>query len=352
MIDMLSIDYQIKEYYPKDLDLLKTDWNTLENGHDMTYFQSFDWYHSINDNLPNVGEVVFFLVLRENSPVLIAPLWILRNRYNFINHPGCYFWGREGYSDYLNFVYKELSKDCLSNLMRYVKSNYKIKECFFEFLKEDSMTMKNLIDNYSINDITHFNYPVLILPESKDEYMKLLSKHIRQNLRTANNRAKKDGIGFSHIIVEGEATRQYINDCIQIRESRLPYKQIRERNNWSLKTKVHMALVNWLKLRFNYTNVIKSDKNGKLLLVFHNDEIASFFFYGYERNTKRVIIMTAGTNSRYARYSPGFYYLYQQILEWIEVGDVREIDFTRGGESYKYDLGCTDKKVCNIRISI
>lgn len=36
-------DYLIKEFLPSEMDGLAKDWQRLEKGQDMTYFQSYDW---------------------------------------------------------------------------------------------------------------------------------------------------------------------------------------------------------------------------------------------------------------------------------------------------------------------
>ena len=93
---------------------------------------------------------------------------------------------------------------------------------------------------------------------------------------------------------------------------------------------------------------MESDKDGTLLLISCGDDIAAFFYYGYEVQNKRIVVMTAGTNVKYARYSPGFYYMFLQIKSWINDETVRIVDFTRGGEKYKYDLGSENVSVCNL----
>ncbi len=55
----------IHKFFQKDLFLLKSDWLALEKGRDMSYFQTYDWYESINDVVPSHGKVFFFLSLKK-----------------------------------------------------------------------------------------------------------------------------------------------------------------------------------------------------------------------------------------------------------------------------------------------
>lgn len=345
-------NYIVHKYAQKDLSLLKNDWRLLETGKDMSYFQTYDWYNSINDIIPNKGEVVFLKVTRNGNVILIAPLWILRKTYLFINKRGVYFWGKDGYSDYLNFIYSEFDEKSLETLFSFIKEEYRVTHYYLEFL-QDSLDVVSYLERYlpRYNKVS-FNYAAINLPNTVEIYSSNLSKHVRQNLRTARNRMIKDGLNFESTLIEGDIDNSIRRMCETIRKERLPLKIQSERKKWSLKTKLHMFLDEKLRIHFPYASVIDTDKNGRFLLVTCGDDIAAFFYYGYEANKKRILIMTAGTNQKYVRYSPGFYYMYQQIKKWIEDDSVVVVDFTRGGEQYKYYLGCDKYPVCNMSFVI
>ena len=341
-------NYIIQKYGQGDLAQLRKDWQLLEKGKDMSYFQTYNWYESINDIIPSKGEVVFLEVIKSGKVLLIAPLWILRHTYLLVNKQGCYFWGKDGYSDYLNFIYSEFDGEALNALFAFIRKEYGVSRYYLEFLQEGGEAVsyiEQLVPN--IHKISFF-YPVLNLPNEVELYSKGLSKHARQNLRTAHNRTIKDGLTFNSTIIEKCSDRLIRYKCEEIRKERLPYKTKTMREQWSLKTKIHMFFDDRLRIKFPYHSVIDVEKNGNLLLITCGDDIAAFFYFGYELPKKRVVVMTAGTNAKYARYSPGFYYMYQQIRRWIEDGSVKTIDFTRGGEKYKYDLGCVGTPVCNL----
>ena len=341
-------NYIVQKYRQEDLAQLRKNWQLLEKGKDMSYFQTYDWYESINDITPSKGEVVFVEVIKSKKVLLIAPLWILRHSFLFINKRGCYFWGKDGYSDYLNFIYSEFDGKALSALFNFIRKEYGISRYYLEFLREGLDVVSYIEQNVSRVHKVSFSYPALKLPNDVELYYKGLSKHARQNLRTAHNRMIKDGLSFDSTIIEKCSDNIIRRKCEEIRKERLPYKTKTMREQWSLKTKIHMYLDDKLRIKFPYHSVVDVEKNGNLLVITCGDDIAAFFYYGYEIQKKRIVVMTAGTNSKYARYSPGFYYMYRQIRSWIEDGSVKTIDFTRGGEKYKFDLGCEGTPVCNI----
>lgn len=341
-------NYIVQKYNQRELTQLRKDWQLLEKGKDMSYFQTYDWYESINDIIPSKGEVVFVEVTKSEKAILIAPLWILRHNYLFVNKKGCYFWGKDGYADYLNFIYSEFDGKALSALFAFIRKEYGVSQYYLEFLREGLdvvLYIERLIQR--VHKIS-FSYPALNLPDDVELYSKGLSKHARQNLRTAHNRMMKDGLSFNSTILERCSDQLIRCKCEEIRKERLPHKTKTMREQWPLKTKIHMYLDDRLRIKFPYHSVLDLERNGNLLLITCGDDIAAFFYYGYETQKKRVVVMTAGTNTRYARYSPGFYYMYQQIRNWIEEGSVKMIDFTRGGEKYKFDLGCKGIPVCNL----
>jgi len=345
-------NYIVRKYSQHNLSLIKRDWQLLEKGRDMSYFQTYDWYESINDIKPNKGEVVFIEVLDNKKPLLIAPLWILRHSHLLVNRRGCYFWGKDGYSDYLNFVYLDFDETALLTLFSFIRKEYGITQYYLEFLQERTDIVAYIDSHMPLVQKDSFSYAALYLPKNVESYSSNLSKHTRQNLRTAHNRMIKDGLSFEYIIIEKCDNIFVRQKCDAIKMQRLPFKRKRESGKWSFKTKIHIYVDKKLRIKFPYKSVLDADKNGNLLLITCGDDVAAFFYYGYEVQNNRIVVMTAGTNVKYARYSPGFYFMYQQIRNWIGSETVKIVDFTRGGEKYKYDLGCENVPVCNLSFEL
>ena len=86
-----------------------------------------------------------------------------------------------------------------------------------------------------------------------------------------------------------------------------------------------------------------SDDNGKLW---------AFFNYGYDPDGTCIRVMAAGTNLDFAYYSPGMLLMYNFILKVIQEGKIKEIDFTRGDEKYKFSLGGQQRLIHTIKFKI
>ena len=97
----------------KDLNLIKDKWLELEDGSDMTFYQSFEWnkllYKQWNRSLYNklTSEVV---ILHDENVIMpfirqkigLSIKWLGRKK-------GLHLLGEDSYSDYLNLIYKENS---------------------------------------------------------------------------------------------------------------------------------------------------------------------------------------------------------------------------------------------------
>lgn len=192
--------YQIKTFTSSNFHLLKEEWIKLEKGEDMTYYQSYHWYESIMKFMPEKKGYygsVFLCIYLGDQLQLICPLWVVYKTINFVNKRSVYILGRQGWSDYLNVIYDNCSTDAFLVLFNYIKDKWKIKSVCFEQLMEHSRFFKYISSNYSFCKDIVTTCVKLAIPESKDDYKKLLSKSSRQNIRTARNRLAKDGLSIT-----------------------------------------------------------------------------------------------------------------------------------------------------------
>lgn len=341
---MFTIEY----YKPKEIPQLQQSWQTLERGEDMTYFQTFDWYAM----LAEVGlvqeewiETIVAVIIKDNTPVLIAPLIIVKRTYHFVNKKGVYFWGRKGWSDYLNMIYNQFNSDAVDYLILSIKEKYGLKRFFFEQVRAKTafyQYLKNDVPSVVANDTTCV---ALNLPESVDDYLKMLSKHSRQNLRTAQNRLDKDGIKLRISFDDAEVDKML---CKKMRERRVEEKQRVYYNHLSLLWKILYRVKCFLEYKYPSYLPFCSDEHSKMLTVYDGDTLCSFFNYGIDRYHKTIVLMAVGTNEQYARYSPGIQALYSFIRSKIEEKDIECFDFTRGDEPYKFALGGSNSLIYNV----
>ena len=176
----------------------------------------------------------------------------------------------------------------------------------------------------------------LQLPETIEAYQKMLSKHSRQNIRTAKNRLAKDGIDLTFCYDDDKVDKEI---CRQMREVRVIAKQNALFQQKSLPRKIGSKIKQGLTYKYPSYLPFCSDEDSKMLTVYDGDTLCGFFNYGIDKHHKTIVLMAVGTNERYARYSPGILALYSFICSKIEEKNIVCFDFTRGDEPYKFALG-------------
>lgn len=329
--------YNITYVEGKNLNQIQDEWKALETGKEMTMFQSYQWYQMLLEHyIPMDTRVfvsLFAIVKSEGHPCMIAPLWIIKKTFRILNQKGVYLLGRGSFSDYLNFVYKQFDGCAFDYLLYDLSRKYGIRYFTFEDFRDSTSIFRHIQNNYII--IRNSEYPCVgfSLPSSVEEYHKMLSKNSRQNLRTANNRLKKDG---RKLIFNFDDLQVDRNRCLEIRENKLQVKY----EGFPLMLKYKYRILNRLRYQFPKFIPITSFGESKIMTAYDEEgNLRAFFNYGYDPNGTCIRVMAAGTDLDFARYSPGILLMYNYILNAIEKGIIKEIDFTRGDEKYKFSLG-------------
>lgn len=330
----------VTEYYDiENFSILEATWKELEKGQDMTSFQSYHWYKMLNDcyvpkDCPNYFSI-YALVKRDNEAILIAPLWIVKKTFKIVNKKGVYFLGREGWSDYLNFIYKDFDEDAMQFLLKDIAIKYNVSTYVFSELKENVQSYKFFNSKMKLKKRNKRTCVALTLPSTIEEYNKLLSKNARQNIRTAHNRLKKDGLEVHFVYDDKDVDKE---TCRNIREQRFieKFKHVSK-----LRLMKHKLMY---RLTFHFRPYLPfmCYDGGHFLTTYINGELCSFFYYLIDDIHHQILIIAAGVNLEYSRYSPGIISLNSFINEIIKSHDIDIIDFTRGNEPYKYAVGGRD----------
>ena len=340
---------KIKEYSPIEFDRLKSAWKNLEKGVEMTWFQTYDWYKIVNKHFmeekrkaPFRSGTYVLLTDDDGKPLMIAPIQVVKKGFYVKGigmMKGFYFIGRQGYSDYLNFIYNDFKDEYLRTILEYLSKTYGMNYCRFENISERVSSYKSLNENYGADRVDSLCLR-LPLEDTFDDYKKLLSKSMRQNIRTANNRAERDGLSFTYKVLD-HVDYKMANKLNEVRNQRLGKKQSETHDALSLQARVYTtcreALVNFTSSPIDVMHEI--DKCW-CLVAECNDEIAAFFYSVYKPENKTVYLLLAGVNKKYEWYSPGITQLVSFIENEIADGkpNVEVLDMTRGDEKYKYDL--------------
>lgn len=245
-IGQLKVQY----YTRSDFHKLESIWRSLERGRDMTYFQSYGWYSMVLQSAPKdcwFWETIIVVVLDECTEKvhLIVPLFVQKRRYRILRSPKIIILGEVGWNDYLNAIYVDTSEAIVKYLVNELRTKYPQCKLRLTRLAEDTQFyqfVKNLYPN--IVDNTE-SCVALRLPETCEQYHKLLSKSVRQNIRTAKNRMLREGISLTYIFDDKSVDK---NEIWRLRCLRASQKSIEVSTNMKglLKGRVNkMTAIPW-----------------------------------------------------------------------------------------------------------
>lgn len=351
--------YSFKEYSVETFAEIKPIWVKLEKGVEMTVFQTYKWYETLTnyykkEKVKNKFRVWKFIVMYDNDiPQLIAP--IEYNKVGTVKAKGLYFIGSDfGAMDYCNFIFKTINKDLINGILMYITKKFNCNKVIFEKVQTNSKTCEYISKMYSVIG-KEFECGKLFLPDSFDEYKKLLSKHSRQNIRTAINRQNKDDIELVHELVF-DIDNDTKEKLLLIRESRLKEKQKRDWKDSTLKGKIFQRIHRVYTLLFSCKKNIMYENLCKTFcfLVKQNNEIAGFFWGEIDEANNTYYVTYAGVNQKFEWYSPVISHFYLYLEEMYKSGQpvIRSFDFTKGGEKYKKDIGCTKTYMRNLQFIV
>jgi hypothetical protein len=171
--------------------------------------------------------------------------------------------------------------------------------------------------------------------DSFDEHFATFSSSVRQNVRTAYNRLKRDGKAFDLRFYDSETPmpNEVRAKVMELYLGRLfsKYKKYKGLRLWYQRL-VYMHAKHDTKSLFALQNQYHA-------ILYIDGEIAGFMsgFKDYE-STKLFVPRLAICDS-FRFYSPGYIMLCETMKIMIEKSSIRELDLSRGDEKYKLDLG-------------
>lgn len=181
-------------------------------------------------------------------------------------------------------------------------------------------------------------YVRIPVPDDVDEHISGLSSSVRQNIRTAFNRLRRDGIEVRlEVFDEANPVSDVVwKKIMDLYFARLfsKYKSDRVRSPFAR-----------LRQRFMYYHV-KHDTlslhrlpNSWHAVLWHGDRIVAFMNGLLTHDGQVVSVPRLAIDSQYGFYSPG-YVLTVEVLRYIAAHPtLRELDLSRGDEKYKLDMG-------------
>lgn len=357
-MENVSIDsYIIRD--KRDFEALRESWGKVENGEDMTIFQSYNWNILLYEEEKKKKFSSFFtnievITVKDNDEIVgLMPLIIQKHSNKtkwFGRKRGIYILGHNSWSDYLNIVYSDkFSREHFNALMDYINKTYTGFVLYITDLRIETRFAHFLVD--SGNEVISEEVAVQVEKMStQEEYEQSLSKHNRQNLRTSKNRMEKAGIKYELKILGIIDDEDLIKKLIEIHIARMIEKNM-------ITTDLIHRISSYIRIKYRKkrercNNIIsesmKKMNESCLVIAYLDAEIAGYLYGLRDKNVIRI--MQNCVLDKYKFYSPLFRGAYDFILEQYSDDSIKAVDFTRGDEQYKYNLGGVEVKLGSWRI--
>jgi CelD/BcsL family acetyltransferase involved in cellulose biosynthesis len=181
------------------------------------------------------------------------------------------------------------------------------------------------------------------LPDSFDAYLASLSRNVRQNLRTARNRAVRDGKAIEFEPSWGEGADGA--------EDRALLDLYVRRQSEKYRTKGGALYAAFVR-RFEIGTLVMREwegRRGKFVLRV-DGQPAAFADALEERDGRSVLVTRLAIDPRFGQYSPGMLLVVEMIRFLMEKTERRVLDLTHGTEEYKRSLGARAVRCLDITI--
>ena len=317
-------EYHIREIKSeKDLIEIRESWNKLFNGKNAySHFQSFEWLQLyIKYVFKDKSFICIYLLYRDNNLIAIAP-FVKKRKYLFWEYRLCQ---ENTQADYLDLIYDDLEPFELETFLKGILRTHCLSSIIIKKMPESSKTLflMDKIINIKAYRISKDKCVQIRMYESFTEYSERLGKSTKKEIRSVENKIKKDFARIEVNILDSKALNtNIVEDLMNIYLTRRIVKfgkEIRE---------------------INYFEFIKAyilqNKDAFVSLLRLNEKIVAFNI-GFFSGNGRLEILITSFDSEYGRYQVGNYLLYNSLRQIIESGLVREKGITF------YDLGLGDE---------
>lgn len=358
---------EIKFFKPEQFDEMKAEWENLHSGEDMTVFQRRIWYDGLNRQylahcFRASEKAVYAVAYKDGAAAMIAPVHIKKHGFEYKgigSDSGAYIIGRWGFTDYLNFIYKDFDPECFEEIVAKLRTSFGVKKFHFDFIRRGTATDNYLLEKYGDNKISETICVQTLPHESFEEFHKTMTKYSRQNIRKAFNRENKTGTEI-HISEFGRVSEEDAREFFSIYVDRSGRKNELDIKKDGLKNtilkyfnkKYNDELKNGLK-KFNYIiyNMV-NNPDSYMIGIFHGERKIGFIYGIMEgKNIWRNIIVCFDEEYKY--FTPGrtaYFRYFRDILYADGKGTDMITDMSRGTERHKYELGGTEHYLDNFLI--
>ena len=292
---------------------------------------------------------MFYLIKEDGIPKMIAPLCKKAN--------GSYeIMGVKNGCEYCDFIYAAGAP--VEFYVRELVSHLKCS-IVFSRIKEQSVLYQTFFEKENVKEYGEDICINIILPNSYEDYYKGLSSSMRQNLRTAFNRLKRDGHSVSVKVINEngkcdiwnyDEMETIIGTCVDYHKKlqnkdvtnndfekmlSLYYQRHKERYGEHT-SKLKM----WYMKHLNFvTKSLQNIPSAMNVMLFIDNELAAFMGGLSSQGEKDYIVPRLSINANYSFYSPGMLLVNETARYMIENTSNRNLDLSLGTEGYKSKMG-------------
>lgn len=272
-----------------------------------------------------------FVLYEDERPVIVAPLLVKKQN----GRKQVYLRGHFTGAGNLDYIYESnLSYEHFSTLMNEMSKVLNNPKWIIDRISEKSLTFKYWKRYVNgLNVIENAEKCVEIITETThEEWMKGLSKSVKQNVRTSYNRLNTDGrVLKTEIHFDCKIPNLVFNEMIKVASKRA-VEYDKRTQKWLWKVYYPLKKLDPV-IRFfeKYTHCF-------FAAVYIDGTLAASLM-GFKSNDNRYIIPRLSYNSEFYRYSPGGILVNETMKKLCEVETKVDFDLSRGEEKYKYDFG-------------
>lgn len=322
----------------EDFKKIRAGWNTLlllseENSIFLTHEWFYSWWKCFSE-----GKSLEILRFQDEQGEMIgiAPLMTEENILRFI--------ASQEVTDYCDFITaKGRGEEFYENLLGYLKIQYSgIKRIELINIKSSSPTLVFLPQVAPKHDFSCLSFevevaPILELPSSYEDFLRLLNRKSRHELRRKLRRM--DNLQGVKIVkaADPKGLLTSIETFIDLHRKSAPSKrefwQRRGMVDFFREIILQFYPKKWVKLNF----------------LLHEEKImASLLNFSYE---DQIYFYNIAYNKDYALYSPGLF-LFNHCLKQAIIEKKKKADFLRGREKYKYYFGAKESKIFHLTLTL
>jgi len=230
---------------------------------------------------------------------------------------------------HLDFIYgQDIADGDLQEIVTQLKKT--VGSLRINKLPEDSRLAQLLARTYQPADKPQIcvNIP---FGEDYEAYFACLSKSVRQNNRTAKNRLAREGKTFRvETFVGGGECKAYTKEAYRIYTDRSNQRDHHNMKAYEVFIKEHFQAVSLS---------LEKNRNRMWSFLFVDDKMAGFMGGFTTEDGTRVVIPRLAINGEFSLYCPGNLLIAETVRNLMETTKIRNLDLSRGDETYKYSMG-------------